>query len=395
MSVAEPAEKPTPPWIAASALGATQIFGFGTTYYLLGVLGGPVNAETGWPLTFMSGAQSAGMLVAGLVSPRVGRTIDRDGGRYVMSVGVALLACGLLMLSLAQHKAVFIIGWLLMGAGMGASLYDAAFASLGRLYGASARPAMATVTLWGGFASTVCWPLSALLMPYLGWRGICAFYALVLLGACIPLVLWGLRGKIIPAPVVNTKTALLESKDRPLYMLIVTTFVVLSLGMSIVYIHLIELLQSRGLELAAAVALGALIGPGQVAARSLDLVLGHRHHPIWTYLAAVTGCAVGVTLFALDFPILSIAIVTFSAGNGVYSIVRGSLPLALFGPQKFATIIGMLARPGYIAYALAPSVGALLIETMGADSTLKCLSVAMILNVVLVAVLASMVRRRT
>jgi len=385
---------PVRPWVVASALGATQIFGFGSTYYVLGVLGAPINAETGWPLTFMSGAQSAGMLIAGLVSPWVGRTIGRSGGRRVMAISFAVLALGLLILSISNHKAVFLLGWLLMGAGMGGCLYDAAFASLGRLYGAAARPAIATVTLWGGFASTVCWPLSAALLPSMGWRGICVTYASILLAFCVPLVLWGLRGKVISTPATSKHESVLEVADRPVYYLLMTTFVVIALSMSVVYIHLIELLQSRGLELAAAVALGALIGPSQVAARSLDLALGGRHHPVWTFLVAQVGCALGLALFALNFPFLSVAIIIFSAGNGIYSIVRGSLPLALFGPEKFATIIGLLARPGYIAYALAPSVGAFLIETVGAHQTVAILTFAMMGNVLLGAVLAVLVRRK-
>lgn len=385
---------PARPWIVASALGATQIFGYGSTYYLLGVLAGPINADTGWPLTFMSGAQSAGMLVAGLVSPWVGRTIGENGGRRIMAASLALLALGLLILSVAHNRPFFLLGWLLMGTGMGGCLYDAAFASLGRLYGASARSAIATVTLWGGFASTVCWPLSASLLPSIGWRGICVVYALILLGFCLPLVLWSLHGKAVPRPTIAAREATLEPADRPIYYLLMATFVVIALCMSVVYIHLIELLQARGLELAAAVALGALIGPSQVAARTLDLALGGRHHPIWTFLTALFGCAFGLTLFALDFPFLSIAIILFSAGNGIYSIARGSLPLVLFGPEKFAVIIGLLARPGYIAYALAPSVGAVLIESVGAGRTVELLTVAMIANVGLAVALVVLIRRK-
>lgn len=311
-----------------------------------------------------------------------------------MAIGFLMLALGLLLLSISNHKATFLTGWLLLGAGMGGCLYDAAFASLGRLYGAAARSAIATVTLWGGFASTICWPLSAALLPEIGWRGICITYALISLLFCIPLVLWGLRGNVIPVPAVSKNEPALEPSDRPIYYLLMATFVVIALSMSVIYIHLIELLQSRGLGLAAAVALGALIGPSQVAARSLDLFFGSRHHPVWSFLIAQFGCALGLALFAMGFQYLSVAIIIFSAGNGIYSIARGSLPLTLFGPEKFATIIGLLARPGYIAYALAPSVGALMIETAGAQRTVEILTLAMTVNVALSMWLAVLVRRR-
>ena len=381
-------------WMVASALGATQIFGFGSTYYLLGVLGAPISAETGWPLTFMSGAQSAGMLVAGLVSPWVGRTIGKQGGRRVRAAGFVVRGPALLVLALSRHKPVFLLGWLLMGLGMGSCLYDAAFSSLGRLFGASARSAITTITLWGGFASTICWPLSAALLPIVGWRGICITYGLIQLVFSVPLVLWGLRGKIRPAPSVNVREALLEPRDTSIYYLVMATFVVIALTMSVVYIHLIELLQARGLGLAAAVSLGALIGPSQFAARFLDLVFGSRHHPARTFLVALVGTALGLCLFASGFPYLSVAIIMFAAGNGIYSIVRGSLPLVLFGPEKFPTIVGLLARPGYIAYALAPSVGAVLIEVVGAQRTVEILALAMICNVGLAALLCVLVRSR-
>lgn len=312
-----------------------------------------------------------------------------------MAAGFAVLGVGLLVLAAASDQLVFLLGWLLMGLGTGACLYDAAFGSLGKLFGASARPAIATVTLWGGFASTICWPLSAALLPTLGWRGICVMYGLIQFAISVPLVIWSLRGKVRPVPRLDAKEALLEASERPVYYLLMATFVITALSMSVIYIHLIELLQARGVELAAAVALGALIGPSQVAARALDMVFGRKHHPVWAFLASLAGCATGLWLFAFGFPYLSISIIVFAAGNGVFSIVRGTLPLVLFGPEKFPTIIGMLARPGFIAFAFAPSVGAVMIETAGARHTIEILALAMICNLGLGVALSALVRRRT
>uniref|UniRef100_UPI0012FFF372 MFS transporter n=1 Tax=Pararhizobium haloflavum TaxID=2037914 RepID=UPI0012FFF372 len=164
-------------WPVISALGVVQIFTWGSSYYLLAVLAAPIAADTGWPLSWIVGALSIGLLAAGIVSPHVGDAIGEYGGRPVLAVACLLLAAGLVILALSPSLWVFIVGWVVLGVGMGAGLYDAAFATLGGYYGRSARSAITTLTLWGGFASTVCWPLSALFLEHLGWRGACLTYA--------------------------------------------------------------------------------------------------------------------------------------------------------------------------------------------------------------------------
>lgn len=145
-----------------------MIFTWGSTYYLMTVLAGPIAADTGWSLAAVTGALSGGLLVAGLASPWVGRAIARHGGRPVLVAGCVLIACGLLMIAAAPHLSVFWAGWTVLGFGMAAGLYDPAFATLGRLYGTGARSAITLLTLWGGFASTVCWPLSTLMLEAWG-----------------------------------------------------------------------------------------------------------------------------------------------------------------------------------------------------------------------------------
>jgi MFS family permease len=159
--------------VVVAVLGLLQILSWGSTFYLLAVLAKPITTETNWPYDRVMAGLSLGLLVAGAVSPRVGRAIARFGGRGVLACGALLIASGLVAVGTARHYAVYIMGWAVMGAGMGAGLYDAAFATLGWLYGKSARSAITAVTLYGGFASTVCWPLSAFLVQQLGWRGAC------------------------------------------------------------------------------------------------------------------------------------------------------------------------------------------------------------------------------
>lgn len=149
-------------------LGVTQILAWGSSYYLLAVLATPIAGDTGWPLAWVVGGLSLGLLVAGIISPRVGDSIQRLGGRLVLATSAVFLAFGLIGLALSPNLPIYIASWLVLGVGMGAGLYDAAFATLGRLYGQRARTAITTLTLFGGFASTVCWPLSAYFVSAFG-----------------------------------------------------------------------------------------------------------------------------------------------------------------------------------------------------------------------------------
>ena len=188
--------------IIISVLGVTQIFAWGSSYYLPAVLAKPISADTGWSLSWVVGGLSLGLLIAGLVSPWVGRAIAHRGGRPVLAVSAGLLAAGLSALALAHSLPAFLTAWLLVGLGMGAGLYDPAFATLGRLYGHGGRSAITTLTLFGGFASTVCWPLSAFLDAHLGWRGVCLVYAGFQLAVALPAYVFVLpREPQRPAPL--------------------------------------------------------------------------------------------------------------------------------------------------------------------------------------------------
>jgi hypothetical protein len=138
--------------VVITALGLTQILAWGSSYYLPAVLAKPIAADTGWPLSFVIGGLSLGLLAGGLVSPAVGRAIDRTGGRPVLAASSLLLALGLAGLGIAPNLPSYFVAWALIGLGMGAGLYDAGFATLGTLYGKDARRMIVTLTLFGGFA---------------------------------------------------------------------------------------------------------------------------------------------------------------------------------------------------------------------------------------------------
>jgi Major Facilitator Superfamily len=384
--------------IVITALGAAQILAWGTSFYFPAVFAGPIVADTGWSLGTVVGGTSVGLLIAGLVSPQVGRIIDRHGGRPVLAASSLLYALGLAGIGLAPALPVYLAAWVVLGLGMGAGLYDAVFATLGRMYGHGARGPITNLTLFGGFASTVCWPLSALLIDAAGWRGACLIYAGLHLCVSLPLQVAVVRRQPEAASVVSGGDA---EKPEPPRTNETTIFVLLALVLSlaagigsIVIVHLLILLQARGVDFAAAVALGTLFGPAQVGARVIERVFGSRYHPIWTLIAACALMAAGLALLLGAVPLLALVIVIYGAGYGITWIARGTLPLALFGPVRFPRLMGKLAFPSLIVQALAPSAGALLIEAAGADATIAVLAGLAAINLVLVGALWAACRPR-
>ena len=391
MSIIEaPASSPR---FVVTILGLTQIMAWGSSYYLPAVIAPAVSADAGWPLAWIVGGLSLGLLVAGLISPRVGSAIDRHGGRLVLALSAVCLGIGQIVLAVSPNLPVFILGWLIAGLGMGAGLYDAAFSTLGRLYGAKARPLITGLTLFGGLASTVCWPISAYLLSEFGWRATCATYAAVQLFVSLPIYLVALptsgSGKIAALQKRDVaSTAAAQSRPALLVITLAGALTLSAVISSTLSVHMLAVLQSGGIALATAVGLGALVGPSQVTARAIEMSIAKYHHPIWTKVGSVGFVLIGVSSLWLGLSLLPIALFFYGAGIGLESIARGTLPLALFGAEGYATLMGRLAMPSLIAQAIAPSVGALLLESFGAQGLLSTLSALALLNIALVGALA-------
>lgn len=385
--------------IVVSAVGTAQILAWGSSYYLLAVLAGPIAADTGWSLAWVMGALSIGLLVSGLVAPRVGHIIERNGGRPVLASSAILLAVGLFGLGVSPTLPVFITAWVIVGVGMGTGLYDPAFSALGRLYGDEARQAITQVTLFGGFASTVCWPLTALLAEHLGWRGACLAYAAVHLVVVLPLYLFGMpqetRKDAPPVATASTVTTDgVRAGQRFAFILLAAGFTLASVIMTVIAVHLLTLMQAQGLALAAAVAFGTLIGPSQVAGRILEMVFGRKTNPIWTLVSSTALVVVGLSLLVAAPGIAAASIVLYGMGSGLRSIARGTVPLMLFGREGYAILMGRLALPTLLATAAAPILGAWLLDVLGPKGTLMALCGAALVNLALVLPLIPMALRR-
>ncbi|MBR0670041.1 MFS transporter [Neoroseomonas soli] len=386
-AAAEAAERPS--LAVISAIGLGQILSWGSTYYLPAVLAVPIAEDTGWSLGWLFGALSVGLVASGLVSPRVGGLIHHHGGRPVLAAAAGLIALGQIGLWLAPNLPAFVAAWVVIGIGMGAGLYDPAFSTLGRLYGEAARPVITKVTLYGGLASTVCWPLTAVLSEALGWRGACLAYAVIHLVLVLPLYLGVIPKEAATARSTAGATAMhppghLRPDQRFAFNLIAVVFTLAFAVMTVIAVHLLTLLQARGLELAAAVALGTLIGPAQVGGRLVEMAFGGRAHPIWTLLVSSALVALGTVLLLLAPGWAAGAIILYGIGSGLRSIVRGTVPLVLFGKEGYAILMGRLAVPTLLATAAAPMLGVWALEAFGAEGTLVALSVASVVNLLLV-----------
>ena len=387
------------PFITVVCLGIVQILAWGSSFYFPAVLAAPIVADTGWPLSAVVGGVSLGLLVGGLISPKVGALIAHRGGRPVLAASSLLFASGLAGIGLSPSVPFYLTAWVVVGLGMGTGLYDAAFAALGKMYGQAARGPITHLTLFGGFASTICWPLSAFLVEFIGWRGTCFTYAALHLVLALPLQLFAMRGTSGPEPdaasspdVAAKEPAAIAPKETTILILIALILSIAAGIGSIIVVHLLIVLQARGLDFGSAVALGMLFGPAQIGARVVESLAGTRYHPIWTLAASVSLMAIGLLLLLSGWPVIALAVILYAAGYGISWIARGTLPLAIFGAARYPLLMGRIAMPSLVIQALAPAAGALAIEHAGISPTLAILSAFALLNIGLMIALSLRVR---
>jgi MFS family permease len=366
------------PWRAVPVLGVTQILAWGAMFYPPVLTVPLIAADHGWSTTFAMSGFSLGLLVAGFVAPRVGAAIDRHGGHRVMPIGSLVGALGLVGLVHANSPPAYLAVWAVIGAGMAASLYDPAFATLGRIFGAAARSPITALTLAGGFASTVSWPATHFLLEAIGWRGTYLIYAGLLAFVAAPLHAFALprtRAETAPLPRGGavTKPAPVLASNGAAFLLVAAAFASYAFVPSGLSAHLLAIFQRFGLEPGTVVAIGALFGPSQVAARVVEFAFARNVHPLWVARFAVTVLVAAFALLALAGLSTTIAIafaVMFGAANGLVTITRGTVPLALFGPVGYGRLIGRIAGPSLLMQAVAPLVLAFVAERLSDSAAL-------------------------
>jgi MFS family permease len=368
------------------ALGTTQTLAWASSMYLPAILADPMARDLGVSANWVFAAFSASLVLSALLGPRIGRQIDLVGGRSVLSLSNLVLAAGLALLGFATSIPVLVMAWLVLGVGMGAGLYDAAFAALGRIYGDAARRSITGITLLAGFASTVGWPLSALGLETIGWRNTCFAWAAAH-------ILIGLPLNWLMLPAVKGAKAAVAAAVKP-QIAIDRTMVVLAFVFAASWAvtgamaaHLPRILEAAGATSSQAVFAGALIGPAQVAARIFEASFLSRFHPlVSTRLACITH-PIGAAILALaGGGAASLFAVFHGTGNGILTIARGTLPLAIFGPKDYGYRLGIIGAPARMAQAAAPLLFGLLIDTMGSRVLIvsSALSLAALLALFLV-----------
>jgi MFS family permease len=357
------------PWRAVPVLGVTQILAWGAIFYPPVLTVPLIAAERGWSMTFAMSGFSLALLTAGMVSPRVGFLIDRHGGHRVMPFGSLLAALGLFLLVHATHPVAYLAVWTLLGIATAASLYDPAFATLGRIFGAAARRPITALTLAGGFASTVSWPTTHLLLDAVGWRGTYLVYAALLALVAAPLHAFALpRTHADLAAQRNAKgqvpSVVLPAKGWP-FVLVAAAFAAYAFVPSGLSAHLLAIFGRAGIDAATVVTIGALFGPAQVAARICELVFARRIHPLNVARFAVGMLLLAFALLALaglSIPAAASFAVLFGMANGLITIARGAVPLALFGAAGYGHLMGRIAGPFLVMQAIAPLVLAFVAE---------------------------------
>jgi predicted MFS family arabinose efflux permease len=352
--------------LVVATLGTAQTLAWASSYYLPAILAGPIGAGIGVAPTWVFGAFSGALLIAAFAGPAVGRLIDRRGGRGVLVFSNIVLACGLAVLAAAHGVVLLALAWIILGVGMALGLYDAGFAALTALYGTGARGPITGITLIAGFASTVSWPLSTVLNDTLGWRETVLIWAALNIVIGLPLNL------LLPVPAQVAHPAVRGARRRigwkPYREMFLLAFVFAAAWFvtGAMAAHLPQLLERAGATPLAAIAAAALVGPAQVAARLVEFLVLRRGHPLVSARFAATLHPLGVAILALLGPPAATAFaVLYGAGNGLLTIARGTVPLAVFGPDGYGERTGLLGAPARAAQAFAPLLFGLLLDAMG------------------------------
>jgi len=376
------------PWndpfvVSVNALGLTQITAWGTSYYCLGVLAKPIVAETGWAVSTVFLGFSIGLLIMGFISTWVGRLIDRLGARLVMSIGTVIISAGLVALSQVRDQVAYFAAWAVLGVGMRCALYDAAFAALVQVVPTRGRKAISYLTLYGAYASTIFWVIGHYLNGAYGWRGTLLIFAAINLAVCLPLNWMGLSRREPETQWEDSSAA--TSPDGPalegrLRTVGIALFaLIMSLNgfvFGVVSLQLVPLLESAGLAAAAAVWVASLKGHGQFGGRLVEIFFGRS-------LKAMTVARIAIGILPASLLLLMLAqgslvqLVAFTlllgASQGVITIVRGALPLALFGAKGYGAVLGLIATPILFVNAFSPAVFAFIVDRIGWQSAVYAL----------------------
>ena len=372
-----------------TALGISQTLAWASSYYLPAILADPIGADIDVPPSWVFAAFSAALLIAAFAGPAVGRFIDRRGGRGVLALSNIILAAGLVAHAAANGAVMLFAAWAVLGIGMALGLYDAGFAALTALYGHTARGPITGITLFAGFASTVSWPLTSYLNATVGWRETLLVWAALNIVIGLPLNLFLPAGGRRQRSASAATQAIGWKPYREMFLL-AFVFAAVWFVTGSMAAHLPGLLERAGATPVQAIAAAALVGPAQVAARLVELLLLRRTHPLVSALIAALLHPLGAAVFAVVGPgAAAVFAVFYGAGNGLLTIARGTVPLAVFGPHGYGERTGLLGAPARAAQACAPLLFGLLLDAMGASVIIVSVALCLAAFIALLCLRAS------
>ena len=358
-------------WAIVATLGSTQALAWASSFYLPAILADPIARDIHLSSAWVYAALSFGLGISAFLGPLCGRLIDRRGGRPVLCASNLLFIAGLVLLAQSRGPLSLLGAWFVLGLAMAAGLYEPAFAALTRLYGKDSQTPITGITLIAGFSSTIGWPISAFFEHKFGWRGACLGWAALHLVLGLPFNAWALRG---PIPKLDAGTDALEihddghrsrSGDRRMLILAFTFTAsgIVSIGMAT---NLPRLFGEMGVGPAAAIAAASLMGPAQVGARILEFSVRRWSNPLISAKIANALHPIGAAVLTLGgATVIASFSIIHGAGNGILTIARGTLPLALFGPEGYGDRIGRITAPGRIGQAIAPFLFGMAIDRIG------------------------------
>jgi MFS family permease len=361
---------------AVLALGITQITAWGTSYYCLGVLAGPISQDTGWSRGFVFLGFTVALLAMGLVSSVVGRAIDRHGARAVMTLGTVLVSAGLFALAHVHSEAAYLAVWVFLGLGMRLCLYDAAFAALVQVAPSRGRMAISYLTLFGAFASSVFWVVGHALNEQVGWRQTLVLFALINLVVCLPLHWLGLARResidgaaATAGPAAAVDGPPLEGRARSIAMVLFALIMSLNgFVFGVISVQLVPLLEAAGLATTAAVWVASMKGVAQFGGRVVEIAFARNLRAITVGRIAVGVLPPSLLLLLAgtgSLPLVVAFTLLMGASQGVITIVRGAVPLALFGARGYGAVLGLIATPILVVNAASPTVFAWIVDHWG------------------------------
>jgi MFS family permease len=344
-------------------IGFSQIYAWATTYYIPAALVQVIAPEIHQSTLVIMGGFSWALFIGGICAPKIGAWIDLEGGRRPLALGSLLMGTGLLVLSQTHRLFIWYFGWTLVGLGMALGLFNAVFASIGRLLGQDAKKIIVRVTLISGFA-TLFWPLTTTLIQSIGWRNMMILYAIPHLMIWAPLFIYNFPTLVPEHSKLDINDQLVIPEKVKLVFLLLAAYAILrAIVGTTISVDILSMFQGIGLSVSVAAITASLIGPSQIVGRIIEMYFGQHFNPLHSSIFWTAVLPISIILLVIvGSSSASFFAIAYGMSNGVLTITMGVLPMVLFGSKGYATLLGKLALPVLIAQAATPILVAPILE---------------------------------